>query len=201
MPTILKSVYKVYLFEDFDNITDNFLEKCIAVLPEERAEKAKHYRFDIDKKMSVISYLLLLYALRENYGINVPKMSYGRYGKPYLTDYPDIYFNISHCPKGCVCAVSDKEIGVDIQDIRPFSWDIAKRVCCENELKMLEHADDRAMVFTKIWSMKESYVKMTGKGIASISSVNTTVIRNGIMIFEKDIFVISVSEKRGNIDE
>lgn len=201
MPTILKSVYKLYLFEDFDSITYNFLEKCIAVLPTERAEKARRYRFDIDKKMSVISYLLLLYALRENYGINAPKISYGRYGKPYLTDYPDIYFNISHCPKGCVCAVSDKEIGADMQDIRPFSWNIAKRVCCENELKMLECADDRARLFTKIWTMKESYVKMTGEGIASISSVNTTVIRNEIMIFEKDIFVISVSEKRGNIDE
>lgn len=187
-------MYKLYLFEDFDSITESFLKRCIDVLPPERRKKSLRYRFDIDRKMSVISYLMLLYALRENYNIINPQIAYGVYGKPYLTEYPDIYFNISHCPKGCICAVSDREIGVDIQDIRPFSWDIARRVCCEDELKMLECADDKARLFTKIWTMKESYDKMTGEGITSISSVNTTVIRNEIMVFEKDIFVISLSE-------
>lgn len=194
MQTILKVMYKLYLFEDFDSITESFLKRCIDVLPPERRKKSLRYRFDIDRKMSVISYLMLLYALRENYNIINPQIAYGVYGKPYLTEYPDIYFNISHCPKGCICAVSDREIGVDIQDIRPFSWDIARRVCCEDELKMLECADDKARLFTKIWTMKESYDKMTGEGITSISSVNTTVIRNEIMVFEKDIFVISLSE-------
>ncbi len=135
--------------------------------------------------MSVISYLLLLYALRENYGITNPRIAYGKYGKPYLADYPDIYFNISHYPKACVCAISDKEIGVDIQDIRPFSWDIARRVCCDNELKILESADDKPGLFTKIWSMKESYVKMTGEGISKINSVDITAIEDRICIFEK----------------
>lgn len=194
-------MYKLYLFEDFDSITESFLERCINVLPPERKQKALRYRFDIDRKMSVISYLELLYALRENYNIKNPKIAYGVHGKPYLTEYPDIYFNISHCQKGCVCVISDHEIGVDIQDIRPFSWNIARRVCCNNELKMLECADEKARLFTKIWAMKESYVKMTGEGIASISSVNTTVIRNEIMVFEKDIFVISLSENRRKIYE
>lgn len=189
-------MYKLYLFEDFDSITESLLKRCIDVLPPERRQKALRYRFDIDRKMSVISYLMLLYALRENYNITNPQIAYGVYGKPYLTEYPDIYFNISHCPKGCVCVVSDREIGVDIQDIRPFSWDIAKRVCCDNELKMLECADDKARLFTKIWTMKESYVKMTGEGITSISSANTIVIRNEIIVFEKDIFFISISENR-----
>lgn len=198
MLTILKVMYKLYLFEDFDSITESFLKRCIDVLPPERRQKALRYRFDIDRKMAVISYLMLLYALRENYNITNPQIVYGVHGKPYLKDDPDIHFNISHCLKGCICAVSDREIGVDIQDIRPFSWDIAKRVCCDNELKMLECADDKARLFTKIWAMKESYVKMTGEGIAGISSVDTTVIRNEIMVFEKDIFVISLSENNVN---
>lgn len=198
MQTILKVMYKLYLFENFDSITESFLKRCIDILPSERRQKALRYRFNIDRKMSVISYLLLLYALRENYGITNPKISYGRYGKPYLTEYPDIYFNISHCPKGCICAVSDRKIGVDIQDIRPFSWDIAKRVCCENELKMLECTDDRARLFTKIWTMKESYGKMTGIGIVPAKTINTTILNNEIIIFENNNFVISISIKRQN---
>lgn len=195
MRTILKVMYKLYLFENFDDITESFLQRCINVIPPERRQKALRYKFDIDRKMSVISYMLLLYALQENYGITNPQIAYGKYGKPYLAEHPDIYFNISHCPKGCVCAVSDKEIGVDIQDIRPFSWDIARRVCCDNELKLLERADDKALLFTKIWVMKESYVKMTGEGILKIDSINTMVLRSVTYVFQKGCIFISVSSK------
>lgn len=196
MQTILKVMYKLYLFEDFDSITESFLKRCIDVLPPERRQKALRYRFDIDRKMSVISYLMLLYALRENYNIINPQIAYSVYGKPYLTEYPDIYFNISHCQKGCICAVSDRTIGVDIQDIRPFSWDIAKRVCCDNELKMLECADDKARLFTKIWTMKESYGKMTGEGTMNINSIDTTSIKSEINVLEEEDFLVSVAEKR-----
>ncbi|MGN0621070.1 MAG: 4'-phosphopantetheinyl transferase family protein [Porcipelethomonas sp.] len=186
-------MYKLYLFDDFEHITEHFMEQCIAVLPPERKEKAMRYRFEIDRKLSVISYLLLLYALRENYGINNPQIVYGRYGKPYLKDYPDIYFNISHCPKGCICAVSDREIGVDIQDIRPFSWNIAKRVCCERELKILQNATDKDKTFTKIWAMKESYLKMTGNGITDMLFADTTKLTNQIDVFENEDYVIATA--------
>ena len=189
----MKNMYKLYLFEDFDNITESFLERCINVLPSERKQKALRYRFDIDRKMSVISYLLLLYALQENYGITNPRIAYGRYGKPYMIEYPDIHFNISHCPKGCVCAVYKQEIGVDIQDIRPFSWDIARRVCCDNELKMLECADDKIRLFTKIWTMKESYVKMTGEGISNMIFTDTLNLTHHIEIIEKEDYVIATA--------
>lgn len=192
-------MYKLYLFEDFDYITESFLEGCINVLPSERKQKALRYRFDIDRKMSVISYLLLLYALQENYGITNPRIAYGRYGRPYLIEYPDIYFNISHCPKGCVCAVSDKEIGVDIQDVRPFSWEVAKRVCCENELRLLQDNKDKARMFTRIWTMKESYGKMTGEGIMNINSIDTTEIEDEINIFEKKRIIISIVKNKGCI--
>lgn len=190
-------MYKLYLFDDFDNITESFLERCIKVLPLERKQKALRYRFDIDRKMSVISYLLLLYALKENYGIADPRIAYGECRKPYLADYPKIYFNISHCPKGCVCAVSDKEIGVDIQDIRPFSWDIAKRVCCDNELKLLEQTDDKDLLFTKFWAMKESYVKMTGEGISNMIFTDTLNLTHHIEIIEKEDYVIATAINYG----
>lgn len=196
MQTILKVMYKLYLFEDFDSITESFLKRCIDVLPPERRQKVLRYRFDIDRKMSVISYLLLLYALRENYRITNPQIAYGTNGKPYLIDRPDIHFNISHCPKGCICAVSDREIGVDIQDIRPFSWEVARHVCCENELKLLQDTKDKARMFTRIWTMKESYGKMTGEGIVNINSIDTTSIKNEINVLEEDGFLVSVVERR-----
>ena len=188
-------MYKLYLFTDFDSIDESFLQKCMTVLPPERKTKALRYRFATDRKMCVVSYLLLLYALRENYGIQNPKLGCSKNGKPYLTEYPEIHFNISHCPKGCICAVSDREIGVDIQDVRPFSWNVAKQVCCENELKLLHSSDDKDKMFTQIWAMKESILKLSGMGIAGMMKIDVTVHEREIKFFWIQNCAVSVANE------
>lgn len=119
----------------------------------------------IDRWNCVITYLMLQYGLRECFGITSFKIAFGEYGKPYLPEYPHLHFNISHCDMGCAVVVADCPVGVDIQDVRPFSWDVAKRVCCERELAELEKSTDRDKLFTDMWTMKESYGKLIGKGI------------------------------------
>lgn len=48
-----------------------------------------------------IFYLLLRYGLRKEYGINENVvLSEGSCGKPYLSNYPFVHFNLSHCDKG-----------------------------------------------------------------------------------------------------
>lgn len=168
-------MYKLYAFFDVEQLDKETLEKCMQHLPEERKAKVLRYRREIDRKLSVASYLLLIYALYKEFKLFSPTIAYTDKGKPYLPDHPDIHFNISHCPRGCVCAVSDKPVGVDIQDIRPFSQDIANRCCSAEELLLLKQSADPAVYFTRMWAMKESYLKMTGEGIAqSLSTIDTT---------------------------
>jgi 4'-phosphopantetheinyl transferase len=62
-------------------------------------------------------------------------------GKPFLPDYPNIYFNMSHSGKYSVCAFSQNECGVDIQEIYPVNIRIAKRVFHQNECIRLEKTD------------------------------------------------------------
>jgi 4'-phosphopantetheinyl transferase len=144
-------------------------------LPEERKAKALRYRREIDRKLSVASYLLLIYALRKEFALSTPTLAYTAKGKPYLPDHPDIHLNLSHCPRGCVCAVSDQPVGVDIQDIRPFSQELANYCCSDGELLLLKHSEDPAACFAQMWTRKESYLKMTGEGITKrLSLVDTT---------------------------
>lgn len=176
-----KFMYKLYAFIGLEQIDRQTLEYLVQFLPPYRQEKALRYRQEIDRKTCVMAYLLLLHALHSNYGIHEPKISFGSAGKPYLTDYPDIHFNISHCPKGCICGISDSPIGVDIQDVRPFSQEIAKHCCSEEELNLLVEAVDPAMEFTRMWAMKESYLKMTGVGITqSLPAIDTRKLTSKI---------------------
>lgn len=174
-------MYKLYAFFDLEQLNKEILKRCMQHLPEERKAKVLRYRREIDRKLSVASYLLLIYALHKEFKLSSPTIAYTDKGKPYLPEHPSIHFNISHCLRGCVCAVSDEAIGVDIQDIRPFSQDIANRCCSTEELFLLKQLADPAACFTRIWAMKESFLKMTGEGIAqSLPAIDTTGVYSAI---------------------
>ncbi len=88
------------------------------------------------------------------------------FGKPYLRDFPNIHFNISHCSGFVVCAVCDKPVGVDVQQITPFLLPVAKRICNEKELLQISESKNADSDFTKLWTMKEAALKLKGTGIA-----------------------------------
>lgn len=102
-------------------------------------------------------------------------MDYGEKGKPYLREYP-FYFNLSHSGEYVVCAVSDREIGVDIQKCSGMNTiRIAKRFFSEEECRALEACETeekRQQSFFRLWVRKEAYGKLLGKGIFGVISVN-----------------------------
>lgn len=172
---ISKAVYRLYTFNQYEQLSKAFLDRALLILPDDNRIRVQRYRQEIDRKNSIITYLMLQYALRECYGITVFRMKTGKYGKPYLSEYPHIHFNISHCKEGCAVAVADRPIGVDIQEIRPFSWSVAKYVCSHSELEQLEKCVDRESCFTKMWTIKESYIKMIGQGLSyGLDRIDTT---------------------------
>lgn len=102
-------------------------------------------------------------------------MDYGEKGKPYLREYP-IFFNLSHSGEYVICAVSDREIGVDIQKCSDMNvMRIAKKFFTKEECRVLEACateDDRRQSFFRLWVRKEAYGKLLGKGIFGVVSVN-----------------------------
>ena len=102
-------------------------------------------------------------------------MDYGEKGKPYLREYP-LFFNLSHSGEYVVCAVSDREIGVDIQKCSNMNvMRIAKRFFSEEECRALETCEtgeERRQFFFRLWVRKEAYGKFLGKGIMGVVSEN-----------------------------
>ena len=86
-----------------------------------------------------------------------------------MGDKSDIYFNISHSGEYCVLALSDENVGVDIQQARKVNLRIAEKWFNEKENEYVKGAsteDEALMRFARIWSAKESYAKYTGKGLS-----------------------------------
>lgn len=143
------------------------LPELMDKLPEWRRAKALSYRTDIDRFLCAKSFLMLDGMLRNRFGINrCPEFSIAEGGKPFLREYPDVHFSISHCRKGIACAVSDSPVGVDIEEIQ-FDAALAPVVLNADELAAVTAAEGPALAFTWLWTRKESYLKLTGEGIVN----------------------------------
>ena len=141
------------------------LEELLPLLPKWRRQKVLSYRQVIDRFLCAKSFLMLEDMLREYFGLaECPEFSYDSHGKPCFRNYPGTFFNISHCHKGIACAVMDKPVGIDIEEIQ-FDEDLAKHIFNPEELEAVRNADDPAVKFTEFWTRKESFLKLTGEGL------------------------------------
>ena len=92
-------------------------------------------------------------------------LDYLEYQKPYFRHYPEIYFNLSHCTGLAVCLLSGRECGVDAESVREMRPAVVRRVFSPEEQQLLSESAEPDKLFTKIWTLKESYVKAIGRGI------------------------------------
>lgn len=99
------------------------------------------------------------------------------FGKPHLPDGP--CFNLSHAGDYAVLAVSDQEVGVDVERWRKADTAaLAKRFYHPEEQAHLSAAVDPVERFFTIWSLKESYMKALGRGFA-VSPTSFAVLPDG----------------------
>ena len=92
-------------------------------------------------------------------------------GKPFFPAYPDFHYNISHSGDYVVCAYSAQPIGIDIQQIPDKARraaSIAGHFFSDREAAALQDLPDFEMrrLFTRFWTSRESYIKLTGRGLA-----------------------------------
>lgn len=109
------------------------------------------------------------------------------YGKPYFRDYPHFFFNISHSGDFLVYAFSDTEVGVDIERVNTARMAVAARFFHPVETRLLEQAapEERDRLFFRYWSVKESFLKYTGKGLSRpLSSFRVELTDRGAAIYE-----------------
>lgn len=124
-----------------------------------------------EQELSRCGWELFRRGLTEQYGIDGAQMEIMRnaHGKPYLQDYPQICFNISHSGEYAACAFAEIPIGIDIQQRRRVKWEsMAKRYFSIEEQKRLAAAGDAETLFFQIWTEEESYGKWKGTGLSGI---------------------------------
>lgn len=123
------------------------------------------------------------------------EVSENEFGKPYFENVP-VKFSISHTGNLWGCIMSDSDVGLDLQEIKPRvkAEKLAGRFFSEEEYKYVRNNDIYG--FFRVWTVKEAYVKYTGRGLFGEGMKEFSVITGNDhkLCLKKEINGIKIEE-------
>lgn len=203
---------QVWITETSPFHNEKIFQRALTWVDDERLKKIRACRMTEDKVRSLCCGLLLQYALQselQRLSMEVPqakpcaladagerekaeqkqenssrklRFGYGANGKPYLADYPQFHYNLSHSGRYAAIAFADREVGIDIQQRRSIREALVRRVLSDAEYEhytRLQNEKDREDWFFECWCVRESYGKLTGEGL--LRELRETLPTNGIV--------------------
>ncbi|WP_300264868.1 4'-phosphopantetheinyl transferase superfamily protein [Microbacterium sp.] len=152
---------------DLAKLTDDVERQIAGAIAPARRERAARYRFADDRRRSHVAGALIRRALARSGEdpAGEHRLSAGEHGKPFLPGAA-LHFNVSHAGDRVVCAVSAQNLGVDVEAVMWPGLDLRK-IFSPDERDYVEGGDivERARRFTRVWTLKESYIKYLGVGL------------------------------------
>ncbi len=166
--TVSKKIETQFLFLQINALENLPICDLIPMVSQERKEKIENYKYDMDRRLSLYSELIVRWWICNKLNINNNDIviNTNKYGKPYYRDFPNIFYNISHTYGALIAAFSSSEIGVDIEEVKSIDIKIAQRVFTVSEQEYIASSSNINAAFYEIWTKKEAYVKFLGKGLS-----------------------------------
>ncbi len=111
------------------------------------------------------------------------QLAYGEQGKPYLPDYPELHFNMSHTAELLVIAIDQHPIGIDIELMRPRRnlTRLASRIMTEESYERFIQKGAQIEDFYAHWCVCEALIKQAGSSIWCAEQF-PFVIREGAVV-------------------
>ncbi len=180
---------KLYRF-DIREMSEDTCTRLAKTVSDELGARLERMAHPDDRKRTLAGRLLLLNAAKELCDARDPVVLRTAAGKPYFADLP-IRFSLSHSGDKVILAVSEREIGADIEQLRPFSLGVAKRfftpaeqayvfgripIAAERDRALQGQDVERLRRFYTVWTKKEAYGKWQGDGMAAALAVDTMAL-------------------------
>lgn len=148
-----KTIVIIYLVDIEKLSLEDILVKYKEYLKDEDIKKMERFKFELNKKQSLISSILKNKYVHSD-------IYYNEHKKP-LSD--SIFFNVSHSKNYVIIALNDKyPIGVDIEYIKDnINSDLINHVCNQEEINSI--TDNKTFFY--YWTRKEAVLKCQGIGI------------------------------------
>jgi 4'-phosphopantetheinyl transferase len=111
------------------------------------------------------------------------RIKYSSHGKPYLVDYPNYDFNISHSGEYLLLAISKNgQVGVDIEIIKQDEdlSQLSPIVFSSSEQQLIHNN----LHFTQLWTKKEALLKLRGNGFFDDNYLTTQLNLSDMQLYD-----------------
>jgi len=166
-----------------ENIEESKFEKFKSYVSAEKLKRINRFHKYDDALRTLLGDILVRYMLTKWLNIKNHQIIFAGniYGKPYIKNYNNIEYNISHSGKWVVGAIDSYPVGIDIEQIKTIDIKIAERFFSNEEVINLTSkcSSEREQFFYNLWTLKESYIKAVGKGLSIPLNSFTMIIEKG----------------------
>jgi 4'-phosphopantetheinyl transferase len=175
-------------------MSEQHLEKekprLMKLIPRDQKPWMENFAKAKDRQRSLLGECIARWALSRSTGIPPEKQVIQRTekGKPWLNAESAPFFNVSHSGEWIVVALSEQNVGVDVERIRTPVYRVAKRYFSPKEVRFLNALDepDKKLYFFDLWTLKESYLKLLGKGLTRSLGSFSIVRKEGLFQLESE---------------
>jgi 4'-phosphopantetheinyl transferase len=143
-------------------------------ITQEELDRSNKFKFPQGKERYILSKAWTREYISEILDIDPKSIKFEKTenGKPYLSEYKDVYFNISHSEDYFAIVVNeDQDVGIDIEKIR-FSENLdklAEKAFGPKEiakLREISDVDEKNNLFFHFWTRREAVIKCLSKKMA-----------------------------------
>ena len=101
------------------NIESHLFKQLSNLVSNEKKERMKRLLNSCDVNRILIGDLLIRSLICQKYKINNEEIrfKYNEYGKPFVENFSDFHFNLSHSGEWVVCTTANFNVGIDIEKI------------------------------------------------------------------------------------
>jgi 4'-phosphopantetheinyl transferase len=148
-----------------------------ALMTDDERHRYDRFKFERDCRLFLATRVLVRTVLSRYASVGSAdwRFAAGAHGKPYVAHprlTPAIHFNVSHTAGlvACVVSIAHEAIGVDVERTHALAdaMPVAEGYFAVSESQALRAlpADEQPRRFVAYWTLKESYIKARGLGLA-----------------------------------
>lgn len=116
------------------------------------------------KRQKIVTKFFTRYVLAQKLNVGLQNICFYKndHGKPYVKGNP-VFFNVSHSNDLIGVAVSNSEVGLDVEYMKTRDFAALAQSCfCERVVDEIRSAKDMKQAFYRNWTAYEAKVKLNG---------------------------------------
>lgn len=152
-------------YAHIDDFEEEFYKKAIDAVAKIKRSSISAIKNETAKKESLLAWYIFSQFCKKH-SLSPDEIFFSETKKPLLKN-SEMHFNITHTNGFVALAFSKEAVGIDAEEIKNVKKSVMEYVLCENELRKIYTCENKDEAFIKLWTLKESYLKHSGKGIAS----------------------------------